>query len=106
MNRKGSRMGCLDATSSSSRPSSLQEPSSSPYPFLPPYPILLFGRPLVAGLRPFPGENRLPTTTSTEAEYRGASVHESRDDRRFGKIFLKSTADHSLEFGDQNVVPR
>jgi hypothetical protein len=67
-----------------------------------PYPPL--GRPLFAGLRPFPGENRLPSTTSTEAEYRRAFVQESRDDRRFGKIFLKWRPELTAIFGYQNVV--
>ena len=57
------------------------------------------------GLQSFPGENRLPSTTSTEAEYRGAAVQESRDDHRFGKIFLKWTPETTAVFGYQNVVP-
>ena len=52
-----------------------------------PYPPV--GRPLEAGLLPFPGENRLPSTTSTAAEYMEASVHESSVDHRFGNFFLK-----------------
>src|SRR5512138_247307 len=88
-------LGCVGVTSSSSRPSSSPEPSSSPYPSLPPYPVLLLGSPLIAELQPFPGENRHPSTTASRTAYRGASVHESRDDRRFGKIFLKWTARQS-----------
>ena len=41
------------------------------------------------GLQPFPGENRLPSTTSSGPEYSGAFVHESSDDQRFGNFFLK-----------------
>ena len=58
----------------------------------------------MAGLQPFPGENRHPSTASTKAEYRGAYLHESIDDRRFGKVFLKWRAVSAREFVDQNVV--
>jgi hypothetical protein len=68
-----------------------------------PYPPL--GSPLAAGLQPFPGENRHPSTTSTEAGYRGASVQESRDDRCFGTIFLKPSPVTTAEIAAQNAVP-
>jgi hypothetical protein len=41
------------------------------------------------GLQPFPGENRLPSITSTVSEYRGAFVHESRVEPVFWKFFFK-----------------
>ena len=45
------------------------------------------------GLQPFPGENRLPSITSTVSEYRGAFPHESRVEPSFWKFFFKMARD-------------
>src|SRR5262249_16061332 len=69
-----------------------------------PHPLPPMGSPLVLGPQPSQGKNRLPSTTSTGPEYRGAFVHESIDDRCFGKIFLKAHAVVVREIDAQNDV--